>query len=378
MRNKCILCGESLQDSSLMNFDNFPASAQDIPTKKELSIDKGISLNLCQCSRCGLVQFDCEPVPYYKDVIRAGGLSSTMRELRKSQYEELLCLYPLKGKKIIEVGCGQGEFLSVWSDFDVNAVGIENSASLVEKAQAKGLNVVKGFVDDANTKIEGAPFDAFVQFNFLEHQPHPNDMIKGIYNNLTDNGVGLVTVPSLEYILKYNGYYELIHDHIAYYSADAIRLLFEKNGFDIVSVKTVNRDTHQIIVKKRQKITLGRWNENYKKLKSSINGYIDGVKNKGGKVAIWGASHQGFTMIPTLGIENKIEYIIDSADFKQGKYAPASHVPIVSPNDFPNNPVNAIIIVAPGYTDEISRIIKSKYGDGVEISTLRSDKLEVL
>ena len=41
-----------------------------------------MTLHLRQCSGCGLVQFDCEPVAYYRDVIRAGGGSSTMRELR--------------------------------------------------------------------------------------------------------------------------------------------------------------------------------------------------------------------------------------------------------------------------------------------------------
>lgn len=302
-----------------------------------------------------------------------------MRDLRHSQYAELLQVFPhLHGKRIVEIGCGQGEFLSVWSDFDVKAVGIEHMPALVEKARAKGLTVMQGFVSDKDSVIEGGPYDAFVQFNFMEHQPDPNGMVQGIYHNLTADGVGLVTVPSLEYILKYNGYYELIHDHIAYYSENTLRLLFEKNGFETISVKTVNRDTHQIIVKKRPQVDLSRWKENYTKLKTSINSYIDDIRLHGGKVAIWGASHQGFTMIPTLGIESKIEYIIDSATFKQGKYAPASHVPIVAPDYFFQHKVTCIIIVAPGYTDEISSIIKTRFGEGVGIATLRSDKLETL
>ena len=59
-------------------------------------------------------------------------------------------------------------------------------------------------------------------------------MLQCIYNNLTENGVGLITVPSLEYILKYDGYYELIKDHIAYYSEESLKFLFQKNGFEIL------------------------------------------------------------------------------------------------------------------------------------------------
>ena len=46
--------------------------------RDSVGADKGLTLDLCQCSGCGLVQFDCEPVDYYRDVIRAGGYSTTM------------------------------------------------------------------------------------------------------------------------------------------------------------------------------------------------------------------------------------------------------------------------------------------------------------
>lgn len=79
--------------------------------------------------------------------------------------------------------------------------------------------------------------------------------------------------------------------------------------------------------------------------------YLDAWKKK---AAIWGASHQGFTLAATTSLGKKAEYIIDSAPFKQGKFAPASHLPIVAPSYFEEHPVDAVIITAPGYTDEIA------------------------
>jgi hypothetical protein len=52
-----------------------------------------------------------------------------------------------------------------------------------------------------------------------------------------------------------------------------------------------------------------------------------------------------------------VEYIIDSAPFKQGKYAPASHIPIVSPDYYFEHKVDVIIVIAPGYANEIKKII---------------------
>lgn len=103
--------------------------------------------------------------------------------------------------------------------------------------------------------------------------------------------------------------------------------------------------------------------------------YLDAWKKK---AAIWGASHQGFTLAATTSLGKKAEYIIDSAPFKQGKFAPASHLPIVAPSYFEEHPVDAVIITAPGYTDEIAALIREKFGPEVEIRAMRSNHLEML
>ena len=80
---RCLACGENLEELTV--FHNMPKSAQEFPTKEELATEKGMDLSLCQCRSCGLVQFDTEAVPYYKDVIRAGGGSSTMKAGKKGR-----------------------------------------------------------------------------------------------------------------------------------------------------------------------------------------------------------------------------------------------------------------------------------------------------
>ena len=372
----CLLCGQSLDDRHvLFSCDNMPASAQDIPSKEELGKDKGLCLKLVQCKCCGLVQIPAEPVHYYKKVIRAGGGSVTMVALRNQQYTDFVKQFNLHGKKILEVGCGKGEFLRIWKNYDVRAVGIEFDQGAMTKARAEELEVYKAFAENAETELPEAPFDAFVQFNFLEHQPRPNEMLQCIYNNLTEEGVGLVTVPSLEYILQ-NGYYELIKDHIAYYSQETLKLLFQINGFEVINCCVINNDTHSITVRKRKAADTNYWENSFETLKKELHDHVDSYTAKGKKVAVWGASHQGFTLISSLDLGNKISYIIDSAPFKQGKYSPASHVPIVSRQHYFQQPVDSIVIMAPGYTDEIAEIIKKELNSDLDIRAVRSDHLE--
>ena len=70
---RCIACGAPLWETPLLTLDNMPASAQHMPDKDHVDEDQGLTLDLCQCMGCGLVQFDCEPVDFYRDVIRDGG-----------------------------------------------------------------------------------------------------------------------------------------------------------------------------------------------------------------------------------------------------------------------------------------------------------------
>ena len=375
---RCIACGAPLWETPLLTLDNMPASAQHLPDAQGVKEDRGLTLDLCQCMGCGLVQFDCEPVDYYRDVIRAGGFSKTMVELRRYQYKHLIDSYHLEGKKFIEVGCGQGEFLKVLSEFPVEVHGIEHDPHLVELARAQGLDVTEGFTETEDTRFAGGLYDVFLSFNFLEHQPDPSTMLQAIYRNLEDDAMGLITVPSFEYIMDHNSYYELIRDHLAYYTFETLTPLLERNGFQVEECEVINRDTLSVIVRKRPQMDTENLLECYVNLKREMETYMKYLDAWDKKVAIWGASHQGFTLAATTKLGEKARYIIDSAPFKQGMFAPASHLPIVGPDHFHEHPVDAIIITAPGYTDEIAASIRQKFGTAVEIRAMRSNHLEMV
>lgn len=417
MNMTCIACGHAL--SPLMTLDDMPASVQNIPAASELAEDHPLSLTLCQCPSCGLVQFDTEPVDYYRDVIRAGGGTRTMTRLRHEEYARLLTAmqeHHIHGRRIVEVGCGRGEFLRMWQNLaedpegaaalardqardplsgqpnaaPLHLVGLEHKPSLVEEANAvsdKKYRVYEGFATGDVCYPEG-PFDAFVQFNFLEHQPDPCDMLRNIGRNLKPQALGLITVPSFEYILRYNGYYELLRDHIANYTEFTLQKLLQDCGFELLSMDLVNRDTIEAIVRKADPdelselhysgrlIDVSALRDSYDRLSASVNAHIDHLSESHRTMAIWGASHQGFTLAATTKLGGRVEYIIDSAPFKQGRFSPASHIPIVAPDYAVAHPVDEILIVAPGYTDEIAGIIRERFDENVRILVLRTDRIE--
>ena len=373
-RETCIVCGAKLLDNPLMVCKNMPAEAQNLPGKNELTNEKAVNFNLCQCSGCGLVQFDCEPVSYYLDSTRAGERCESLIALRQQQYRHLIETYGLRGGKILEIGAGKGGFLKTLKEmtqYKVREYGLEYNPDFVKIArETERVNVIQGNPEDENLRIEGAPFDAFVTFAYPARLNHPNGMIRLAHNSLKDGGIGFVQVPSLEHLLRNGGYYDITRDHIAYYDRDTLRFLCQKNGFDVIEEGEAIDTYIYAVVKKRERRDVSNLIRDERRIAINVSRYIDHWVEENKKIAIWCAGHYAFTVLSVTGYGSEISYIVDNAAFKQGRYSPASHIPIVGPEHFKKEPVDVILIMGPIYVDEIAREIREKCSGDVLIAAL--------
>jgi len=355
-----------------------PRVAQFLPDAKSLKCDKGVDLGVYQCSGCGLAQLNSMPVPYYREVIRAAGVSEEMKDFRSRQFGSFVKRFLLKNKKVIEVGCGGGEYLTIMKQVGVDAYGLEYSEELVKRCVRRGLKVSKGFIQGGTQKLKHAPFEAFFILNFLEHLPDPNSTLRGIYNNLADGGVGIVEVPNLDMILRKKLFSEFMRDHLFYFTKETLSLALSLNGFEIIECnETWYEYIISAIVRKRKKLDVSHFNNHQGQLRNKIERYIRGFKDK--RVAIWGAGHQALAIISLMNLADKIRYVVDSAEFKQGKYTPATHLRIVAPEMLIKDPVDTVIVIAGSYSDEVARVLRDKFSrnTNLNIAILRANRLEI-
>lgn len=372
---KCRICKNDLV--SILTYNNMPKSAQNFPDKNNLDEDKGVDLDICQCVGCDLVQLSNEPVPYYREVIRAAAFSEEMKEFRLKQFSKFVNKYSLKNKKILEAGCGKGEYLSLMNEFGVDGYGTEHSLESVEYCKDNNLNVSQMFIEDGTEKIEGGKFDAFFILNFFEHLPNPNITLKGISNNLNDGGIGLIEVPNFDMMLKNNMFSEFINDHLFYFTRETLESTLSLNGYDIIECEEIWYDyIISAVVKKRERTDISRFIDYKEKVKKEIHEYIDMFGQ--GKVAIWGAGHQALAIMSMTELSDKIKYVVDDAPFKQNKFTPATHIPIVSADTLDTDPIEAIIVMAASYSDEVIKKIKKKYRQNIHLAVLRDTGIEII
>lgn len=376
MNRPCRVCRGELFEPPLLVYRNMPAISQFLPSREEFVEDKCVDLTICQCSQCGLIQLDNDPVYYFRDVIRSGSVSKEVERFRTTQFQQFVDDHQLKDKKIIEIGCGRGEYLGFMSKTGANAFGLEHRKESVEECRSKGLAVIQGFLDKPEANIENGPFDAFYICNFLEHIDEPNKLLQAIANNLTDDGIGFVEVPNADLLLNVKCFYKFTLEHLLNFTEETLTLTLRMNGFEVLScqvIKTGSGSPLYAVVRKRKRLDLIGFESNQKQLNREIDSFLEQFGTE--KIAIWGAGHDTFGILAVMNICDKVKYIIDSAPSKQDKYSPKTHIPIVSPETFYSDPVKGVIVSAGGYSDEIVNLILKNHSSDIKISVIQGNNL---
>lgn len=360
---RCRLCGAELRRPAPLAFDPAPAGAQHfLAGPEERDGSDAISLTIAECGDCGLVQSTAAAVPYYRNVITAAGISPAMRAHRLAQVKAFAAEYGLTGKPAVEIGCHSGYFLNILGEAGLEPSGTEwqGAADAVTK-----YPIIDAY-PEPGVEIAGSPFAAFFCLNFLEHSPDPRGFLRGIRENLTPDGVGLVEVPNYAQQRRLDRVFDYIADHLAYYDESTLRSVLSLSGFSVERVQeTRGGENLEAWVRVRASAALEQEARVISETRENVRGWIEGQRGAGRRIAVWGASHQALTLLAQVTSDG-IFGIFDSAPFKQGKYAPVTRLPILKPTAAAVQAADCILIIAAGYEKEIDRNLR----DGLQFSGL--------
>ena len=372
----CRWCGGVLTPEPVLALRNMPSGAQVLPRAEELAEDAGVDLHIHRCEDCDLVQTVGEPVGYYRDVIRANAFSPAMKVFRQTQLAEWVQRHGLHGRPVLEVGSGRGEFLDLLREAGAQPWGTEHGTDAVQAVQERGHAVWQGYFGEGTFPSE-PQFDAWVCFNFMEHWPEPRRLLRSVRAHLKPGAVGLVEVPNFETSLRYRLVSDFIADHVFYFSKETLRRCLESAGLIVESVKSI-WDDNVLSAEVRSRIipNYGEFDVALSRICQRLSQFADSHAEKG--VAVWGAGHQTLATLALGQLGGKLRFVVDSASFKQGRYTPVSHLPIVSPDFLLASQVGAVIVMAGGYSDEIVIFLKRFMRIDLVVAVLRGDCLEVV
>ncbi len=167
----------------------------------------------------------------------------------------------LKGKRVCEIGAGEGQFLEILrgAEYGADVFGIEPSARNCESLAELGIENFCGTIEDwrASDQAKRKRFDIVAILWTLENTSDPRTMLEGAHEMLAENGHVVVAtgsrilVPFKKPLSYYLGRGEPVDQHPFHFSANTLEGLLAETGFRKIFVnRYIDNDILCVIARK--------------------------------------------------------------------------------------------------------------------------------
>ena len=164
----------------------------------------GLPLEIVRCRSCQLVFLSKQPegfeaalYAYYKERM-TWSRDELYSELTTQRYMDLIRGFEkrVSGRKAIDVGCGQGQFVEAMQRSGWNILGIDMSEPAIDVCCRFGLPA--RVLDVFSSELEPGSFDLVTMFEVIEHVSQPARFIRRAYELLRPGGVFYLTTPNFD------------------------------------------------------------------------------------------------------------------------------------------------------------------------------------
>ena len=214
------------------------------------------ALRLGFCERCGFITntaYDPGPQDYAVAYEETQGFSPRFRQFSRDLAARWVEQYDLRGKHVLEIGSGKGEFLVDMCELGVaGGVGIDPSYvdGRLTSPAARRITFLNEYYSDAHAPLTG---DAVVCRHTLEHIHATGELVRTVKRSLAgrDGTVVLFELPDVLRVLHEVAFWDVYYEHCSYFTPGSLARLFRLNGFDVLNLE-LDYDGQYILIECRQ------------------------------------------------------------------------------------------------------------------------------
>ncbi|WP_172300500.1 class I SAM-dependent methyltransferase [Pseudoruegeria sp. HB172150] len=311
--------------------------------------------------------FEPERMVYAPGYENALHFSPKFQAFAEELAKGLVDRFDLKGKHVFEIGCGDGHMLDLMSKHGAaTATGFDPSMEGKETpfTARDGVEIVPEYF--RSDQLD-RPFDAILCRHVLEHLDAPMPLLHDIRRAIGDRDVPVYfEVPNAGWMLRAVSMWDVIYEHVGYWTAASMEAAFRRAGFAPVSV-TEGYDGQFLMLEARPTAPDPSWLSpdttrviaDAEAFATAANGLLAGWRDRlsrlDGKAVIWGAGSKGITFANALGdAAAPLAALVDLNPRKHGLYAPGVALPVVAPDDLKTIQPDLVLISNALYEQEIS------------------------
>jgi methylation protein EvaC len=372
----CRICGgdsKPFLDLGAQPFANkYPKNQKEIETEQKIEM----VIEFCQECKSAQIANIIDRSLMFNDYYY---LSSVNKELvdhfEKFSKEELR-----ECKFVLDVGSNDGILLRPLKELGIKSLGIDPSINVGKLANDEGLETIIGFLDQdtaSSVKSQHGTPDAIVASSVFTHIEEPALFVDTLKSISDENTSVYIEIEYLSNLIKNKQFERFYFDRPHYYSVHGMKVLFERAGFSLMSVKPIaphggslrlkfklsaNPNLAEASVVEYLNQEQSFLSESEMKLfalsiQQEASKFIQMLEklNAQGKTVIgYGAPARLATITNYCKINSDlISYIVEDSPLKIGRKTPGKHIPIVSSQDLEKLDFDIIIVFAYEYFNSI-------------------------
>lgn len=324
------------------------------------------------CQNCWFIfnqEFDINKLSYGSDYDNNQNCSAAFTSHLDSLVSSLVEKKNVRNSTIVEVGCGQGEFIKKLvepTEWGNRGYGFDPSYVGTASALDGRLNFQQRYYDADCADITA---DVVVCRHVIEHVPDPLKILETVGQALagSSNARVFFETPCVEWILRNQVIWDFFYEHCSYFTASSLRYAFELAGFQVDRVDhifggqylwleaTYTGQRQSKVVDQSVFLLAKDFQQHSDRLQKEWRDKIQSL----GRVALWGAGAKGVTLANLVDPrQNLIDSIIDLNPNKQGKYIPGTGHPIINYHQIKERGLTHAILMNPNYYDENVVLLK--------------------
>jgi SAM-dependent methyltransferase len=334
------------------------------------------------CQKCGFIfnaAWDPERTIYSDQYEETQGFSPTFNAFNRAIAEELISCYDIRGKTVLEIGCGKGEFLSLICKLGSNrGIGYDPSFVPARQRPEQDVRFVREFFTEES--LETAP-DLLCCKMTLEHVGQTHRFLASVRSvaNRKDSVI-FFQVPDVDRILKEGAFWDVYYEHCSYLSATSLKRLFVGTGFAVHKIWTGYGGQYLMILASpadlESDVTSGD-EDSIATITSLCDSFASAAAHSrtawqsrlrnwaatGQRTVLWGSGSKAVAFLTTIGVRDEVGCVVDINPYRVGKFLPGTGQRIIEPAFLRDYHPDNVVIMNPIYRGEVERELAKQHCD---------------
>ena len=335
---------------------------------------------LAYCPRCAYVRnvaFDPSVMVYDTTMDTNLHHSPAFQAFSAELVKHLSERYRLAGKRVLDIGCGQGEFLrELCHTAGCTGVGYDAMYAGTEGADPSGAQFHSAPAPRGAALPE---FDMVTSRHWFEHIDDPYEFLVDLRERAGTRPVaGYLEVPDACYDLSTAGW-EVIYPHVSYFDAYSLVRIVERAGWRVEDTGTLFGGMFRFIEmsanreneprhggqplpdtedRDRQLASIATFAERNEAERTRWRSRIAQLAEEGTRPVLWGAGSRGVQFLTFADPGRRLAAVVDVNPRKWDRYLPVTAHRVQAPETLAEIQPGTVIITNPSYRTEIAEHLK--------------------